>query len=528
MKIPTPEELPNLLQPRGRHPYLAVIYGVAVLAALTLLRRALPDMLGVEMSFLMYVLAVMITSWVGGWVPGIVVTLFAAATVAYYHLGVPNEWTRLTSIDAVRTAVFVVVGFMTSAFSEALHRSRERVEERTRELQLEVRQRRMQEHERAEMQRRKDQFLAILAHELRNPLTPIVNAAAMLHTREAGDAVVARAAKLIDRHARQMVHLIDDLLDAARLERGTFALRRTVTDVAGIIEAAVEHCGSAIADKRQHLSIDMPPTPLLIDGDPLRLVQVVTNLLSNASTYTPEGGAIKTLVSAEEGRLQIVVRDSGQGMAPDDTSRIFEMFERGTENGSTTGLGIGLALVRQIVALHGGVVEATSEGEGRGSTFTVRLPGLTVAEPSLPEQDTYSEPPEPMRKYRILVVDDNPDIVDTLGAILVLLGHAVETAHDGEQALAAMAVSTPDLVIMDVGMPGMSGYEVCQKAAAEPWRDRMTLVAMTGWGRDEDRQRAMDAGFDLHVVKPIDLERLRELLDSLQPPPAPLEGLANS
>jgi CheY-like chemotaxis protein len=133
-----------------------------------------------------------------------------------------------------------------------------------------------------------------------------------------------------------------------------------------------------------------------------------------------------------------------------------------------------------------------------------------------------------MRKYRILVVDDNPDIVDTLGAILVLLGHAVETAHDGEQALAAMAVSTPDLVIMDVGMPGMSGYEVCQKAAAEPWRDRMTLVAMTGWGRDEDRQRAMDAGFDLHVVKPIDLERLRELLDSLQPPPAPLEGLANS
>lgn len=527
MKVLTPEELPNLLQTRGRHPYRAVLYGVAALAALTLLRRALPDGLGVEMAFLMYVLAVMVTSWVGGWLPGIAVTLLAAATAVSFHLRGPNEWARMTSIDAVRTAVFVVVGFMTSAFSEALHRSRERVEERTRELQLEVRERRMQEHERAEMQRRKDQFLAILAHELRNPLTPIVNAAGMLHTRESGDAVVERAAQLIDRHARQMVHLIDDLLDAARLERGTFALRRTITEVSGIIEAAVEHCGSAIADKRQHLAVDMPSTRLMIDGDPLRLVQVVTNLLSNASTYTPEGGDIEARVSAEGDRLQITVRDSGQGMAPGDTARIFDMFERGTENGSVTGLGIGLALVRQIVALHGGVVEATSEGEGRGSTFIVELPGLSVAAPESDEQDPYPELAEPMQKYRILVVDDNPDIVDTLGAILELLGHSVETAHGGEQALVTMAASAPDLVIMDVGMPGMSGYEVCQMASAEPWRARMTLVAMTGWGRDEDRQRALDAGFDLHVVKPIDLERLRELLDSLQLPRAALEGRAS-
>jgi CheY-like chemotaxis protein/anti-sigma regulatory factor (Ser/Thr protein kinase) len=368
------------------------------------------------------------------------------------------------------------------------------------------------------MEERKDQFLAILAHELRNPLAPIVNAAALLHARPSADPVVERAAQLIDRHARHMVHLIDDLLDVARIERGTFELRREETDVRQIIDAAIEHCRPAMLAKRQRHTVQLPPTSARIDGDYLRLVQVVTNLLSNASTYTPEGGTIEVSAQVVGGELHLVVRDDGQGMAPDELERIFDMFQRGSRHASTTGLGIGLALVRQIVALHGGRVHAASDGEGRGSTFTVQLPGVSSESRPVPVHHATPQPREAMRPFQILVVDDNADLLESLVAVLRLLGHQVDSAANGEDALRSMAADPPDLVLMDVGMPGMSGYDVARRAALEPWRERLTLVAMTGWGRDEDRQRALEAGFDHHVVKPLDLDRLRTLLQSLRVP----------
>ncbi|MEP7381997.1 MAG: response regulator [Gemmatimonadota bacterium] len=527
MKILTPEALPNLLQTRDRRPRVAIVSGIFVLAILTWLRISLNDVLGGGLPFLMYVLAVMWASWVGGWLPGIVVTLLCALVADYFFLGAPREFWPIASTDVGRTVVFLVVGSMVSAFSEALHRSRERIEERTRELQVEVRERRAHERERAEMQERKDQFLAILAHELRNPLTPIVNAAALLHARESGDAIVERAARMIDRHARQMVHLIDDLLDAVRLERGTFELRRECVDVESIIEAAVEHCRPAMLEKGQQHTIDLPPVPVRIRADHLRMVQVVTNLLNNASSYTPEGGHIETLVRVEGDSLHLEVRDNGQGMVSADTERIFQMFERGSGPGSARGLGIGLALVRQIVALHGGRVRGASEGPGRGSTFTVILPGIVTATQAAVTPPDAPEPLDAMRTYNILVVDDNPDLVETLVAVLQMLGHQVESACNGDEALARMASAPPDLVLMDVGMPGMSGYEVARRVALESWRSRLTLVAMTGWGRDEDRQRALDAGFDIHVVKPLDLEHLRALLDSLDAPQIPVQGQSN-
>ncbi len=527
MKILTPEALPNLLQTRDRRPRVSIVSGMFVLAILTWLGFSLNNVLGGGIPFLMYVLAVMWASWVGGWLPGIVLTLLSALVADYFFLGAPGELRPIASTDVGRSVVFLVVGFMVSAFNEALHRSRERIEERTRALQIEVRERRAHERERAAMQERKDQFLAIPAHELRNPLTPIVNAAALLHARESGDAIVERAARMIDRHARQMVHLIDDLLDAARLERGTFELRRECVDVATIIEAAVEHCRPAMLEKRQHLTIDLPPAPIRIRADHLRLVQVVTNLLNNASTYTPEEGHIETLVRVDGDTLQLDVRDNGRGMAPEDTERIFQMFERGSGPASARGLGIGLALVRQIVALHGGRVQAASEGPGRGSTFTAALPGIDAAADAAMTPPDAPEPLDAMRSYNILVVDDNPDLVETLVAVLQMLGHQVESACNGEDALTRRASAQPDLVLMDVGMPGMSGYDVARRAALESWRSRLTLVAMTGWGRDEDRQRALDAGFDIHVVKPLDLEHLRALLDSLNAPPIPVQGQPN-
>lgn len=519
MKILTPEALPNLLQTRDRRPRVAIVSGILVLAMLTWVRFTLNDVLGGGLPFLLYVLGVMWASWVGGWLPGIVITLVGAVLADYFFLGAPGQLWPMASTDVGRTVVFLVVGFMVSAFSEALHRSRERVEERTRELQLEMRERRARERERAEMQERKDQFLAILAHELRNPLAPIVNAAALLHARESGDAIVERAAHVIDRHARQMVHLIDDLLDAARLERGTFELRLECVDMASIVQAAIEHCRPAMLERRQRHTIDMPSSSVRIRADQLRLTQVLTNLLNNASTYTPEGGHIETVVRLEGDTLHLEVRDNGQGMVSEDTERIFQMFERGSDTGSSRGLGIGLALVRQIVALHGGRVWATSEGPGRGSIFSVQIPGV-VSAAEVPQAE--SDAPvaiEAMRPFNILVVDDNPDLVETLVAVLQMLGHQVASARNGEDALAYMESATPDLVLMDVGMPGMSGYDVARRLSGEPWRSRLTLVAMTGWGRDEDRQRALESGFDMHVVKPLDLEHLRALLDSLQAPP---------
>lgn len=528
MKILTPEEFPNLLQTRDRRPRTAIVSGILVIAMLTWVRFALNDVLGGGLPFLLYVLAVMWASWVGGWLPGIVITIISTLVADYLFLGTPGRLWPIASTDVGRSVVFLVVGFMVSAFSEALHRSRERVEERTRELQLEMRERRMRERERAEMQERKDQFLAILAHELRNPLTPIVNAAALLHARESGDAIVERAANLIDRHARQMVHLIDDLLDAARLERGTFELRQECIEVSSVIEAAIDHCRPAMLEKRQRHTIDIPAKPIRIRADQLRLTQVLTNLLNNASTYTPEGGHIETVVRVEGDVLHLEVRDNGKGMSPDDTERIFQMFERGSDTGSSRGLGIGLALVRQIVALHGGRVWATSDGVGKGSIFSVEIPGIAAATDAPAATPEAPEPIEAMRPFNILVVDDNPDLVETLVAVLQMLGHQVVAARNGEDALAEMASSPPDLVLMDVGMPGMSGYDVARRVSGESWRARATLVAMTGWGRDEDRQRALDSGFDMHVVKPLDLEHLRALLESLQAPSVSAQGRAKS
>jgi len=515
VKIPTPD-IPKLLQPRGRRPALAVLVGSVVLAVLTGLCLQADDVFGVGFPYLVYTIAIMGAAWIGGGVPGIVITLVSTPVAAYFFLGTPGEWSLVSATDLARAGVFLLVGTLLSGISEALHRSRERVEAQTRELQREMHVRRQRARERQEMEERKDQFLAILAHELRNPLAPIVNAAALLHARPSSDPTVERAAQLIDRHARHMVHLIDDLLDVARLERGTFELRREQTEIRLIIDSAIEHCRPAMLAKRQRHTVQLPPTSARIDGDFLRLVQAVTNLLSNASTYTPEGGTIEVAAQVAEGELHLVVRDDGQGMAPDELERIFEMFQRGSRHASTTGLGIGLALVRQIVALHGGRVQAESDGEGRGSTFTLQLPGVTSEPRRVPQPRATPEPREAMRPFQILVVDDNADLLESLVAVLRLLGHEVESASNGEDALRLMAADPPEIVLMDVGMPGMNGYEVARRAATEPWRDRLTIVAMTGWGRDEDRQKALEAGFDHHVVKPLDLDRLRALLESLR------------
>ena len=524
MNILTPDSLPDLLGPRGRRPWTALAVGTASVAGLTYLRLGVSsiDQASQGSPFLMYALAVMLASWLGGWIPGLVTTTLSLGVALYAVRSLDGALFPMVDAERTRAIIFLAVGALVSGLSEALHRARERLEAQTRALQGEIRERRAVEGTLRDLGHRKDEFLAVLAHELRNPLAPIVNAAALLHTSETADATVHRAAQLIDRHARHMVHLIDDLLDAARIERGTFNLRLAPTPINDIVQAAIEHCRPQLSAKQHRLRVEVPPTPSLILADHLRLVQLVTNLLNNAIAYTSTGGAIDISATLHGNDLQIVVRDNGQGIRPERAARIFEMFERGVSGiPPSGGLGIGLALVRQIATMHGGSVSVASEGEGCGSAFSVLLPGAVIPgavvalapEPAV--VDTMSVTPR-----RILLVDDNADLLESLAMVLRHLNQEVEAVSTGEQALRRLQEWQPHLSLIDVGMPGMSGYEVAQRARTNLWGSRLVLIAMTGWGRDEDRARALAAGFDQHVVKPIDLAQLRSLLDAT-PAPTP-------
>jgi CheY-like chemotaxis protein len=335
----------------------------------------------------------------------------------------------------------------------------------------------------------------------------------MLQARQDNDPVVGHAARLIDRNAVQMVRLIDDLLDVARIDRGTFELRRAPVDVRQVVDAAIEHCRPAIDEKNQHLTVDVPPGPVKVHADGMRLVQAVTNLVGNAMSYTPSGGHIAVSAALDGTDLVLTVRDDGEGIAPERLPTIFTMFERG---GASTGLGIGLALVKQIATMHGGSLDVTSQGLNRGSAFSMRIPGAEQGSPAPAPPPAPSARPGNGDSMRILVVDDNVDLVDSLSTVLGFLGEEVRTAASGEEALQRMEEWAPHAVLMDVGMPGMSGYEAASRARAHPWGREPVLVAMTGWGRDEDRARALAAGFDRHVVKPLDLDCLRTLLSELR------------
>lgn len=383
-------DLPDVVEPRGRRPWLALAVGLGMEALFTLIRVRFPGSLGAaDRPYLLYVSAVLAAAWLGGQLPALAVTLTSAAVATYFFVA-PGALVAASGTELTRLLIFLVAGLFLSLVCEALHRARERMEERTNELQHEMRERRVIEVELRTVNERKDQFLAILAHELRNPLTPIVSAASLLHARNVDDPMVRRAATLIDRHATHMVHLIDDLLDVARIERGTFELRKGPVVVHEVVECAIEHCRSAMMDRRHHLDLSVPESCVVIEADHVRLVQLISNLLSNAIAYTPPGGEIHLQAALVGTHLRVVVRDSGVGIAPDVISRIFGLFERGAAVPSgATGLGIGLALVHQIARLHGGRVSARSDGVGQGSEFTAVIPAVPV---SVPVSATVSAP----------------------------------------------------------------------------------------------------------------------------------------
>jgi signal transduction histidine kinase len=401
----------------------------------------------------------------------------------------------------------------------------QRVKSRTRELLertevLEAAQQQLRAAEQTlrEADQRKDQFLATLAHELRNPLAPIRNAVQILRAQAAPDTPSRDLQEIIDRQIGQMARLVDDLLDINRISRGKLELRTAPVTLEQVIQGAVE-TSRPLIDLHQHrLEVSLPEEPLVLDGDLTRLSQVFANLLNNAAKFTQGPGTIQLSAERIGHEVMVSIIDSGVGIPTSQMANIFELFSQGgVEKGSTGGgLGIGLSLVKQLVELHHGRVTARSEGTGRGSEFRVYLPLASeqqlpaASQPSAQKRDSAAAP------LRILVVDDSEDAAHTLATLLEISGYEMHIAHDGEQALAVAESCRPDVVLLDIGMPKLNGYEVCRRFRELDWGRRMIVIALTGWGQDQDRQRTADAGFNHHLVKPADPAALLQMLSGLQ------------
>jgi signal transduction histidine kinase/ActR/RegA family two-component response regulator len=418
---------------------------------------------------------------------------------------------------------------------------------------LDITERHQHEEELFEADRHKNEFLAMLAHELRNPLAPILVSVEILRRSKqlqdgrshqlgtdtpddpsstgSGDLSdrVDHALDVLQRQIAQMVRLVDDLLDASRISRGKIDLRRERVELASVVHHAVEAARPLAKRRSQELTVALPEIPVYVNADPTRLAQIVGNLLNNACKFTEEGGRIWLTVEREDARrdqteaapdgvnpqVVIRVRDNGVGIAPDRLEGIFDLFtqvDTALER-SLTGLGIGLTLVRTLVEMHGGTVEVSSTGIGQGSEFVVRLPIVTGA----PIQPPLSPTIEPVvTPLKILIVDDNCDSADMLATLLKFSGHETHTAHDGMAAVEAAINLDPDIILLDIGLPQLNGYEAARRIREQnSGRCRPVLVALTGWGQDEDRRRSEEAGFDAHIVKPVDHARLHKLLAEL-------------
>jgi signal transduction histidine kinase len=401
--------------------------------------------------------------------------------------------------------------------NQTLKRANTDLEHTNRVLQSEVTERARAETALKEADRHKDEFLAVLAHELRNPLAPIRNAVEIMRRSALTDPQLAWSRDVIERQVKHLTRLVDDLLDVSRITRGNINLSREPVAVTTIVARAIETIQPLIAEQRHELTVDVPEDSLEVEGDLTRLTQVLGNLLNNAAKYTDPGGSIGVTVRRVGTDVEIRVRDNGIGIPPELLPRLFQLFTQvdGAAHRAQGGLGIGLALVRQLIQMHGGSVTAYSQGPGQGSEFLIRLPLRVRA-----YRDATAMPDVPLHEpgrpgHRILLADDNRDALESLATLLQCDGHEVRTAADGAEALEVAAECHPDIVLLDIGMPKLDGYEVARRIRAEPWGKSAVLIALTGWGQDEDRRRSREVGFDSHLVKPLDPEALSTLLARL-------------
>ena len=364
--------------------------------------------------------------------------------------------------------------------------------------------------------RRKDTFLAVLAHELRNPLAPMRNSLELLKRSEANQAINQRARATMERQLSHMVRLVDDLLDLSRINRDKLELQKQPVVLSDVVAQAVETVRPLISESRHELTIDLPPEPLKLNADTVRLSQAFSNLLNNACKYTDPGGRISLTAAHQDGHVVVSIRDNGMGIPSELSPKIFDMFTQAdnTLERQHGGLGIGLALVKRLVEMHEGEVSAGANPAGEGSEFRVRLPLMIVPESNESSTPHSSGQAADTTALRVLVVDDNRDSAETLGMLLELMGNEISVAYDGEQALALANESKPDVVLLDIGLPKMNGYEVARQIRKEPWGSNPILVAITGWGQTEDKDLSRESGFDHHLVKPVDHDQLLKLIQT--------------
>ena len=375
-------------------------------------------------------------------------------------------------------------------------------------------------HQLRQQDRRKDDFIATLSHELRNPLAPIRAAAKVIASPQVAPAQLQRAQLIIERQVTHMALLLDDLLDVARITQGKLQLKKETVALIDVVDAAVEAVRPTLSGKNHELSLSLPAEPVLLDADPLRLSQILSNLLVNAAKYSDAGSHIELAATVKGNTVSLSVKDNGIGIAAESITGIFEMFSQieGVTGRSDGGLGIGLALVKGLTELHGGTVEARSRGLGHGSEFIVRLP-FAPRHPVPPPPVTDPALAASVRR-RILVADDNKDAAESLSMLLELAGHEVRVAHLGRSALSRAQAFRPDTVLLDIGMPDLSGYEIAQDIRRQAWGTGIQLIALTGWGQENDRRRSLEAGFDHHLTKPIDPDQLEGVIASCSGPKA--------
>jgi CheY-like chemotaxis protein/two-component sensor histidine kinase len=376
-------------------------------------------------------------------------------------------------------------------------------------------------HDKAVLQtadRAKNEFLAILAHELRNPLAPIRNAVQILNREGALGPESQWALSAIERQVRQMARLIDDLVDVSRITANRLDLRRERVDLAEVLRSAIETSGALLQAGGQEFTVVLPEPPVVLDADPVRLAQAVSNLLSNAAKYTERNGHIWLIAERDADTAVVSVRDTGVGIPSPLLPHVFEMFTQGEQARARAlgGLGIGLTLVKRLIELHGGTVSAESAGPDLGSTFVVRLPiaraEISGGAPTSLEDAAGTSPP----RFRILIVDDNRDAADSLAMLLKIAGSEIRTAYDGLEAVRVAAEFQPEVVLLDIGLPKLDGHEVAERIRRERWGRRACLIAVTGWSDESDRARSRAAGFDHHLVKPLDTAHLAQLLGAIE------------
>jgi signal transduction histidine kinase/CheY-like chemotaxis protein len=509
-----------------RSPALGYLIGLLGSVLVLALRFGTDNPLRGFFTSLVFLLAVLASGLVGGWRPAVLATLICLANERFFFTNPKHSFVLPSTGDTMRILIYGVSGLAVALLCEGLQRAWKRVEERQKQLEREMSERLAVAQERLhlvdqlrEADRRKDEFLATLAHELRNPLAPLSNALELWGFAKDNPEQVQGLREMMQRQVRQMTRLIDDLLDVSRISRGKIALRTERVELRALFNTALESVRPIIAANKQRLEISLPDEPIFVNGDATRVSQVIGNVLHNAAKYTPERGQIWVRMAQVGSNATISIRDTGCGIPRDLLAGIFEMFQQvdQTLDRAQGGLGIGLTLAKRLVEMHGGSIGATSEGPGRGSEFVITLPVDTSEEPATGPPPIVSAAPELPRR-RILVVDDLRESAQTLARMLQAIGQEVTAAHDGQAALNYVNDVKPEVVFLDIAMPGMNGYEVARRIRASNTIEAPLLVALTGYGQDDDRRRAREAGFDFHLTKPTSIEQLTSLLSRASGP----------